>query len=65
MADITVVKRSRTASKGWIKRAARALESVLSTHPADKFDLEAAMADFDSRLAALDEVQSSLLLFKV
>jgi hypothetical protein len=59
MTDIKAVKRSRGAARGWLKRAVKLIDAALFAYPVDKFALEAAMGEFDSRLATLDEAQSS------
>ena len=56
------LRKSRSAARGWVTRASKALMEVLNNPELTKVELQDAMDDFDKRLATLDEVQSSLEL---
>ncbi|XP_045101470.1 uncharacterized protein LOC123498431 [Portunus trituberculatus] len=51
-------KRRRTAAKGWATQSSKALATLLAEPTMTRLQLEDAIADFDRRLAALDDAQS-------
>ena len=51
--------RRRTAARGWLTRARKALESAIQADPVDKFILTDAIDEFDKRLSSLDEIQTN------
>ena len=59
MADLAQHKKKRASARGWVTKAVNYLEEIieLPDNEVDRIDLEAAIAEFDSRLSALDEVQ--------
>jgi len=59
MAALETAKQARAGTRGWVTRAVKDLLKALDADPVDKYQLEAAMAGFDSRIAALDEAQTA------
>lgn len=56
------LRKSRTAARGWVSRASKALQETLTNPKVTRLELQDAVDDFDKRLATLDEVQSLLEL---
>ena len=58
--DIEKEKKYRAAARGWLTRAANALDKILSEKDIDDTDLDDAVSEFDKRLSALDETQAAV-----
>ena len=54
------LKRSRTAARGWLKRATVRLDKAISEP--DTVELEVLLAEFDNRLSNLDSIQAKIEL---
>ena len=53
----TEAEKKRAAAKGWLTRSAKELRELLDDDSTSQEELEAAVSDFDKRLASLDELQ--------
>ena len=56
------LKRSRTAARGWLSRAAAKLQEAVESKEVDIFMVKNLIADFDKRLASWDDAQKQVEL---
>ena len=58
--DMLAAVKARTAARGWVTRASRNLNGLCRNEDVDRDELTEAVAEFDKRLAALDEAQTQV-----
>ncbi|XP_037778187.1 uncharacterized protein LOC119574962 [Penaeus monodon] len=62
MGDMEKLQKKRAVARGWATRKSNTLKGLLNNPDVSVIDLQAAMDDFDQRLASLEEVQTLLEL---
>ncbi|XP_063607690.1 uncharacterized protein LOC134782212 [Penaeus indicus] len=62
MGDMEKLQKKRAVARGWATRKSNVLKGLLNNPDVSVIDLQAAMDDFDQRLASLEEVQTMLEL---
>lgn len=62
MENLPTLKKKRSAAKGWVTRARKALATVLAEEPRNRTKLLDAIAEFDKHLGGFDEAQAEVEL---
>lgn len=60
MESLASAKRARSSARGWLTRAVKSLEHMLSIKKCDKFDIEEGLKTLNERYAALKEAQQAV-----
>ena len=58
--DLDIIKKQRTAARGWASRARNKLDQIVSADIHDSLEINDALTDFETRLRNLDTVQMDL-----
>ena len=60
MDNLESVRRTRTAERGWVSRAAKEIDNVCSQDGVTVIEMEVVLSNFDARLQKLDDIQAAI-----